>query len=358
MSVWSRAPVKHLRVWLGGLDSSRLRPVLMIGVPAIVIIIAGTIYLLSGRYVSTDNAYVKADMVAVSPKVAGTITDVFVEENQFVEKEAPLFKIDPTDYRILLQEAEAQLKQAVAKVKGQQARYRMTLERIELARSSADYYQREFDRQNKLARRDFVSQQKLDEAKHNLDTARHLAKMLAANLEEIEASLDGEPNAPVEEQSAYRAAKSAADNAALNLERTIVRAPFAGVLGKRPQVGDTVAHGAPVVSLISRQRVWVEANFKETQLTNVHPGQDAMITIDTYPDHEWHGRVASIAQGTGSQFSVLPAQNATGNWVKVVQRVPVLIEIERRDGDPEIRAGMSCDAEIDTASGPEDSGRT
>ena len=174
MSVWSRAPVKHLRVWLGGFDSSRLRPVLMIGVPALVIVIAGTIYLLSGRYISTDNAYVKADMVAVSPKVAGTITNVFVEENQFVEKETPLFQIDPTDYRILLQEAEAQLKQAVAKVKGQQARYRMTLERIELAKSSADYYQREFDRQNTLARRDFVSRQKLDEAKHNLDTARHL----------------------------------------------------------------------------------------------------------------------------------------------------------------------------------------
>ncbi|MCF8470292.1 MAG: HlyD family secretion protein [Parvibaculum sp.] len=335
-----------------------MRRVLTIGVPAIVIVVAGTIYLLSGRYVSTDNAYVKADMVAVSPKVAGTITDVFVEENQFVEKEAPLFKIDPTDYQIMLQQAEAKLKQAVAQVKGQQARYRMTLERIELAKSSAEYYQREFDRQNKLARRDFVSRQKLDEAKHNLDTARHLAKMLAANLEEIEASLDGEPDAPVEEQSAYRAAKSAADNAALNLERTIVRAPFPGVLGKRPQVGDTVAHGEPVVSLISRQRVWVEANFKETQLTGVHAGQDAIVTIDTYPNHEWHGRVASIAQGTGSQFSVLPAQNATGNWVKVVQRVPVLIEIERRDGDPEIRAGMSCEAEIDTASGSEDSSHT
>ena len=342
------------RGWLRSIPPGRTRMVIFLGLPAALLLIGATIYFLSGRYVSTDNAYVKADMVTVSPEVAGKIVQVFVTENQRVEKGDPLFQIDPKNYRIALDEAEAQLKQAAATVKGQQARYRMTLEQMDLAKSSAEYYQREFDRQNKLARRDYASQQKLDEARHNLDTAQHLAKVLAASMGEIVASLDDAPEAPVEEHSAYKQAKAVRDDAALNLERTTVRAPFAGILGKKPQVGNAVAQGAPVVSLISNESVWIEANFKETQLTNVRPGQEVTATIDTYPDREWHGHVASIAQGTGSEFSVLPAQNATGNWVKVVQRIPVRIEIDREKNDPPIRAGMSCEVEIDTASGHKD----
>ena len=337
--------------WLRSIPPGRMRTALFLGLPALLLLAGGAIYFLSGRYVSTDNAYVKADMVTVSPEVAGKIAQVFVHENQQVAKGDPLFRIDPENYRIALQEADSQLKQAAATVKGQQARYRMTLEQIDLSRSSAEYYQREFDRQSKLARHDYASQQKLDEARHNLDTAQHLAKVLAASMGQIVASLDDAPEAPVEEHSAYRSARAARDNAALNLKRTTVRAPFAGILGRKPQVGDAVAQGAPVVSLISTSDVWVEANFKETQLTDVRPGQDAVVTIDTYPGREWHGHVASIAQGTGSEFSVLPAQNATGNWVKVVQRIPVRIEIEHEKNDPPIRAGMSCEVEIDTASG-------
>ena len=352
MSIQSVGPGERLRARLGHINSSRLRLILMMGVPALVILAGATFYLLGGRYVETDNAYVKADTVAVSPKVAGTISKVFVAENQFVEAGEPLFEIDPADYRIVLSEAEAQLKQAAAKVKGQQARYRMTLEQIALAKANAEYYEREFERQNALAKRDFASKQKLDEARHDLQTAQQLAKVLAASIGEIVANLDDIPEAPVEEHSAYRAALGARDNAALNLKRTTVRAPFAGILGKQPQLGDTVAAGTPVVSLISRDRVWIEANFKETQLTEVRPGQNVVVTIDTYPGREWHGHVASIAQGTGSEFSILPAQNSTGNWVKVVQRIPVHISIDREDGDPAIRAGMSSEVEIDTQSLP------
>ncbi len=346
----SARPGERFRARFRQLASSRLRPILMIGVPALVVIAGAAFFLLGGRYVSTDNAYVKADMVSVSPKVSGTIKKVFVEENQIVEAGQPLFELDQDDYRIALDEAEAQLKQAAAKVKGQQARYRMTLEQLELARSNGEYYQREFERQSQLAKRDFASKQKLDEARHDLETARQLAKVLAASMGEIVASLDGAPEAPVEQHSVWRAALGARDNAALNLKRTTVRAPFAGVLGKQPQIGDTVAAGTPVVSLISRDRVWVEANFKETQLTDVKPGQKVKVEIDTYPGHEWEGHVASIAQGTGAEFSILPAQNSTGNWVKVVQRIPVRIAIDRHEGDPDIRSGMSCEVEVDTAS--------
>lgn len=352
MSHQSVGPGERLRARFRRLDSSRLRPILMIGVPALVVIVGAAFFLLGGRYVSTDNAYVKADMVAVSPKVSGTIAKVFVNENEAVEAGQPLFQLDQDDYRIALDEAEAQLKQAAAKVKGQQARYRMTLEQMGLAKANAEYYEREFDRQNQLAKRDFASKQKLDEARHNLETAKQLTKVLAASMGEIVASLDEAPEAPVEQHSAYRAALGARDNAALNLKRTTVRAPFAGVLGKQPQVGDTVAAGTPVVSLISSDRVWVEANFKETQLTDVKPGQKVSIEIDTYPGREWEGHVASIAQGTGAEFSILPAQNSTGNWVKVVQRIPVRIAIDRREGDPVIRAGMSCEVDIDTESEP------
>jgi membrane fusion protein (multidrug efflux system) len=352
MSDLSAGRSERLRARFRQLVSSRLRPILMIGIPAIVILAGVFWFLAGGQYVSTDNAYVKADTVAVSPKVSGTIEEVFVQENQMVEAGEPLFLLDTDDHRIALDEAEAQLHQAAAKVKGQQARYKMTLERMDLAKANAEYYQREFARQNQLAKRDFASKQKLDEARHNLETATQLAKILAASMGEIVAELDGAPEAPVEQHSAYRVALGARDNAALNLKRTIVRAPFAGVLGKQPQIGDTVAAGTPVVSLISRDHVWVEANFKETQLTNVQPGQKVSIEIDTYPGHEWEGEVASIAQGTGAEFSILPAQNSTGNWVKVVQRIPVRIAIERREDDPAIRAGMSCEVEIDTDSGP------
>ncbi|HUD52814.1 HlyD family secretion protein [Parvibaculum sp.] len=333
-------------------DREQLRPLLLIGVPALLLVAMAWFYFTAGRYVSTDNAYVKADMVSVSPDVGGRIVEVFVRQNQFVKAGDPLFQIDPAPYKIALAEADAQLATATANVKSLRAKYDMTIAQLALSDSSIAYYKREFERQASLAKRSFASQANLDTARHNFDTATQLDGVLRQSLAQIAAQLDGKPDAPVEEHASYLAAKAQRDNAALNLERATVRAPFDGVAGKQPQVGDQVSPGMPVVSLVSNEKVWIEGNFKETDLTNVHPGQTASIDIDTYPGHAWTGHVASISQATGSEFSVLPAQNATGNWVKVVQRIPVRIAIDRKPGDPEIRAGMSVDVEIDTKSQP------
>lgn len=337
-------------------DRARLRPILMFGVPALMLAALAYVYLTSGRYVSTDNAYVKADMVSVSPDVGGRIVQVFVAQNQAVKAGEPLFEIDPAPYRLALAEADAQLAAAASNVNSLKAKYAMTEAQLTLAQSNVTFYDREYKRQAALAKRSFSSQSNLDTARHNFDTAIQLGAVLRESINQTVASLDGAPQAPVEEHSAYKQAKATRDNAALNLERTIVRAPFDGVLGRQPQVGDNVPAGMPVVTIVSQEKVWVEANFKETDMANVRPGQSATIDIDTYSGRNWNGHVGSIAQATGSEFSVLPAQNATGNWVKVVQRVPVRIEIDRKSGDPEIRAGMSVEVEIDTHSNRE--GRT
>lgn len=331
-------------------DRASLRPILMIGVPAIAVLTILFFYLTGGRYVSTDNAYVKADMVSVSPDVGGRIVKVFVKQNQAVKVGDPLFQIDPEPYKIALAETDAQLASAESEVRSLKAKYNMTIAQIGLGQTSIDYYNREFKRQSELAKHSFASQSNLDTARHNLDTAVQLLAVMKESLAQISAQLDGHPESPVEDHASYLSAKAQRDNAALNLERTTVRAPFDGIAGRQPQVGDNVSPGVPVVSLISNENVWVEANFKETDLTNVHPGQTATIHIDTYPDHDWVGHVGSIAQATGSEFSILPAQNATGNWVKVVQRIPVRISIERNPGDPAVRAGMSVEVEIDTHS--------
>jgi len=332
-------------------DRELLCSVLMIGVPALVLLVLAYFYLVSGRYVSTDNAYAKADMVSVSPDVGGRIVAVYVKQNEAVKAGAPIFQIDPAPYKLALAESDAQLMAAMSNVKSMKAKYEMTVAQLALAQSNIDYYDRNYKRQSALAKRDFASQSALDTARHNYDTAVQLGDVLKQSIGQMAASLDDKPLAPPEEHSAYMQAKASRDNAALNLERTTVRAPFDGVLGKQPQVGDNVAPGVPVVSIVSNTNVWIEANFKETDLTNVHPGQSATIDIDTYPGHHWKACVLSISQATGSEFSVMPAQNATGNWVKVVQRIPVRIALVPQDGDPIVRAGMSVEAEIDTHSG-------
>lgn len=344
--------VEILRARLLEIDRHNWRRLLMVVVPALVLLVTALTYLMSGRYVGTDNAYVKADMVAVSPEVSGRIIKVLVKENQHVNAGDPLVELESAPYRINVEQAEAALAEAVAGIGSLQAQYKMGLTQRGLAKSSAEFYQREYDRQRKLARNDFASQSKLDTARHNLDTATQMAAVLEQNLNQTLAKLNGRADGEITGYSAYRAAKAALDTAQLALNRTILRAPFSGILGKQPQVGDVVAAGTPLVSLISDEHVWIEGNFKETQLTNVRPGQRVSITIDTYPDHSWQGVVDSIAQGTGSEFSVLPAQNATGNWVKVVQRIPVHISIIRKADDPDIRAGMSSSVEIDTHSTP------
>jgi membrane fusion protein (multidrug efflux system) len=327
-----------------------LRRILLPLGPLVVIALALTMWLAGGRYVSTDNAYVRADKVAVSADVSGPVVEIAVKDNQHVAAGDLLFRIDDEPYRISLAAAEAQLASVRDDIGVLQATYRQRLAEIRQGEADIAWYEREFQRQNDLAQRNVASQAKLDEARHNLDAARQRIAALRQDAQGALAKLGGDADMPIEQQAAYRRALADVDKARRDLRRTSVSAPIAGTVTRVEalQVGSYLAPGQPAFALVAVDNAWVEANPKETDLTYVKPGDPATITVDAYPARQWTGHVASLSPGTGAEFAVLPAQNASGNWVKVVQRVPVRINLDPADGAPTLRAGMSVEAEIDT----------
>ena len=329
-----------------------LRLILMLSVPLILLLVGGYFYLTSGRYVSTDNAYVQQDMTSVAPEVQGVISEVFVHENQQVHRGDLLFRIDPRPFRIQLANAEAQIAAAEVQVNQLEARSAGTGADISGARDNLAYQQREFARLDELMRQGWITRTRYDEQRHNLEEARErLANAQAAALT-AQSALRGGGTA---DQPALQAARVAREQALLNLSRTEVRAPADGTISQtdRLQVGNAVVTGVPVVTIVRSATTYVEANYKETDLANMYVGQPVEITIDAYPGLTLHGRVASIGAGTGSQFSVLPAQNASGNWVKVRQRVPVRISIDSNPSGRPLLAGLSADVTVDTRDRPQ-----
>lgn len=341
-------PRRRLNIRIRRPGRSTLRRLLLVGLPAAVVVVAAYFYVTGGRFVATENSYIKADMVQISAQVDGPITQIAVAENEPVQRGALLFQVDPAPYRIALRLAQARLQQARSDIETLKASYRQGQKALKLAHLNAAYAEREYQRQLALARRNVTSQAQRDRYRHERDVAKEKVAARQQDLARIRASLNGDPDIPVAQHPRYREAEAARDAAALDLQRTWVRAPFDGVAAKVPDPGAQVTAGKPVMSLIAKRGVWIVANFKETALTHVRPGQPVSVEIDTYPDHQWHGHVQSIAQATGSEFSLLPPQNATGNWVKVVQRIPVRIAIDHQPDDPPLRAGMSVTAEIDT----------
>jgi len=327
-----------------------LRLVLMLSVPLLLLLVGGYFYLTSGRYVSTDNAYVQQDMVSVAPEVQGVVTEVLVRENQQVRRGQLLFRIDPRPFRIALAQAEAQIAAAQVQVNQLSTQSAGTAADIQGAEANLAYQQREFSRLQGLMQQGWITRTRFDEAQHNVNEARErLANARAAAANARSALATGGPSSQPQLQAAY----VAREQALLNLSRTEVRAPADGTVSQtdRLQVGNAVVTGVPVVTIVRSATTYVEANYKETDLANMYVGQPAEIEIDAYPGLTLHGRVASIGAGTGSQFSVLPAQNASGNWVKVRQRVPVRIAIEGNPGRPMI-AGLSADVTVDTRDRP------
>lgn len=326
------------------------RLILMLAVPLILLVIGGYMWLTSGRYVSTDNAYVQQDMVSVAPEVNGVITEVLVHENQRVHRGDVLFRIDPRPFRIALANAEAQIANAQVQVNQLEARTAGTGADISGAQANLQYAQREFQRYAALMQRGFTTRATYSEKLHDVEEARQrLANARAAQVTAQSALRGGgESNQP-----AVEAARVARDQALLNLSRTEVRAPADGTISQtgRLQVGATAVTGVPVVTLVRSATTFVEANYKETDLANMYVGQSAEVKIDAYPGVHIRGHVLSIGAGTGAQFSVLPAQNASGNWVKVRQRVPVRIAIDGDPGRPML-AGLSAEVTVDTADRP------
>ena len=343
MKQQEKAPATRRRV---------VRHVLM-GFGIVAVLIGGAwFYMTSGRYVATDNAYIKAAKILVTPEVTGTIMTVAVTDNQPVEAGDVLFTIDPMPYEIAVQKAEAELAAAKSHIAELKADYAQKKTDMERAQVIADYAEKEYRRMSALRNSQTISQSKLDDVASQRDTALKDVASLRDEQHQYVAQLDGDPNIAPENHSEYKAAAAALAKAKLDLERTTVRAPADGIVGTAPHPGDYARTSVPQLNLVGAHNVWIEANFKETELTDVRPGQPVKIEVDTYPNHKWTGTVESISPATGSEFSVLPAQNSTGNWVKVVQRIAVRISVDPADTALPLRAGMSTTVTIDTGRYP------
>ncbi|MEK0082984.1 HlyD family secretion protein [Benzoatithermus flavus] len=318
--------------------------------PLLVVLGIGWFWLTGGRYVSTDNAYVQADLVNVATDVAGLVKTIQVHDNQEVRKGDVLFTLDDSTYRNALASAEANLALARTDLEALKASYAQNRAAIAKAEADVTFYEKEYQRQLDLVNRRVAPQSQLDAAQHDLAAARNQLAALKQQLAGIAAQLGGDADAPVERHPRYQAALAAHDQAARNLDHTIVRAPMDGITAQVAslQPGEYLQAGQAAFALVATDHVWVEANPKETDLTFVRPGQPATVTVDTYPGHVWEGTVASLSPASQAQFSLLPAQNTSGNWVKVVQRIPIRIQVRTRPGEPQLRAGMSAEIEIDT----------
>ncbi|MBO0736528.1 MAG: HlyD family secretion protein [Alphaproteobacteria bacterium] len=322
----------------------------MLAGPIIVLLAAGYWYLSSGRYESTDDAYIQAARTQVSTDVSGRVVEIDVKDNQKVNAGQVLFRLDPRPFRIAVEEAKAQLAAVRYQIHAMKATYHQKRADAKAAEATADYQDREFERQKRLLVSGTASQQQFEQAKQASENAR---QQLASKQQDVAvalANIGGDPDLPLEQHPMVQHAQAALDRAELNLTYAEIRAPENGIVTKvdQLQVGDYVTAGTQLFSLMSSDRVWVEANFKETELTHMRPGQRATVELDTYPDVVFSARVESLSPGTGLTFSLLPAENATGNWVKVVQRLPVRLSLTRLDSNAPLQAGLSATVEVDT----------
>jgi membrane fusion protein (multidrug efflux system) len=328
----------------------RLRNLLLIGIPVLAIIVGGGLYLTGGRYISTDNAYVGAQKVLITPDISGKVINVAVKEGQHVNAGDVLLSLDSQPYQLALDQAKAKL--AIAKIDHEKLKTNLTAltSMSDLGKKGVELKQRDVDRKNKLFTSQAGSQSDLDTAVGALVTAQQIEQFTEQQRDTTLSQLLGDPNLPLEKFPEYAQAKAALDNAQRDLDHTTLRAPIAGTATQvdNIQLGRFVAAGGPILSVIDDQTPWVDANPKETDITYLRVGQKVTLDVDSFPDHSFKGTVIAVSPGTGAQFSILPAQNATGNWVKVVQRVPVRIAFDKNEDLRLLRSGMSVNVEIDT----------
>jgi membrane fusion protein, multidrug efflux system len=316
------------------------------------VLIAGAyVYVTGGQVMSTDDAYVEADKVGVSTDVSGIVKEVAVAENQHVEASQILYSLDDLQFRLALERAIAQVGMVRDKLDALKANYGDIEAQIKQAQDDIAYYDREFRRQQYLSSQHVASEETFDAAHRNQQNAQQKLASLTQQLAVVAANLNGDPNSPIEQHPEYRDAVAQRDEAARQLDHTVVKAPFAGIVTNVPAIapGKYLQAAMTAFYLVATSHVWVDSSPKETELTYVRPGQPVTVTVDTYPSAEWHGTVESISPAAAQEFSLLPAQNSSGNWVKVVQRIPMRVRVDTSDRKlPPLRAGMSVEVNVDT----------
>jgi membrane fusion protein (multidrug efflux system) len=327
-----------------------LRLTLLVLVPALALASGLLYYLLGGRYVSTDNAYVGALKVLITPEVSGKVVRIAVTEGQLLRLGDELIAIDPGPYRFTAQEAEARLTRVRSDFAALKANVASLARQIDLARQTSAAARADFDRKTKLAGGGISSQSDLDKARVALTAAQTQLELLEQQARAARIQLLGDPDLPIERYPQFIEASVALDRAKRDLANTVLRAPIAGVATQVSsiQMGRYLTAGMAVFSVVSSDVLWIDANPKETDLTHVRPGQAVTVTVDAFPDRRLQGTVAAISPGTGAQFAILPPQNAAGNWIKIVQRVPIRVEFAPGQDLRRLRAGMSATVEIDT----------
>ena len=350
----SQAPANTASAQPRGLTAGlrRYRRTLLLVVLPLVAVIAGLVfYLNGGRYVTTDDAYVGAQKVLITPDISGKVDKVVVREGQRVNEGDALFEIDPVPFQLAVDQAKATLAQAKTSYENLNANIKIYGQMADLMQQSADLKQRDVERKTALAKSNFGSQLDLDNSSNSALTVRAEAAFVQQQLSSSKTQLLGDPNLPLEQFPPYVQAKAALAQAQRNLDHTVLRAPMGGIATQVDQIqlGRFVVAGTPVFSVIDTSKPWVDANLKESDFTYIAVGETVSIDVDAFPDHVFKGTIGSLSPGTGAQFAILPPQNATGNFVKVVQRVPVRIYFDSHDSDVQrLKAGMSAYTTIDT----------
>jgi len=329
-------------------EKRKTRRALLVALPLVVVLTSAFVYMKGGRYVETDNAYIQSDMTTINAEVSGAIKSISVKENEKVSEGQLLFSIDATSFKVAEAKAKAQLQQVRLDILEQKAAYEEKKAQIRQAENEYAFNQREEKRQANLLKQKFISDTQFDQAKQAAEVSELSVATLKKDLFRLKEALGGDPSAPLEDHPSYQAAQAALDQARIDLGHIEVRAPASGVVAKVPNSGEYASAGSTIMVLVSDEKQWIEANFTEKDLAHVQPGQKVEIEVDTYPGVTLMGRVESISPATGSTFSVIPAENATGNWVKIAQRLSVKILVDRDQSTPILRAGFSSNVTIDT----------
>jgi membrane fusion protein (multidrug efflux system) len=345
------APIPVVKSRKGRFARFLVRVFLLLVIPLLCVFAGVTYYYSGGRYVTTENAYVKAPILTIASEIPGRVAKVFVRENQVIRPGQILLLMEETDFELALKEAEAERVGTVHEIENRRAEFRHAAAEIQIAEERRRFLQSQFAREQKLMKKGIGRGAKLDEARHLLRAAERSLSAARERRAGILATLGGDPKLPIEAHPIYIAAAARVNRARLNLDRTTLVSRIGGVIAKMNlEAGEYIDDGKAVFAVVQSGKSWIEVNLKETDLTHLKYGQKATFIAESYPDVVWQATVDSISPATGAEFAVLPPQNASGNWVKVVQRLPVRLKILSTEGRemPELRAGMSVSVTIDT----------